>query len=303
MTSIFNKLKQALTKTSDKISSSIDHIFSKKKIDKASLDELEDVLISADVGVSVTMQLIDCLSKVNFSDDITPLVVKEKLSEEISKILLVKNNEFSFLDYQLNIVFVCGVNGSGKTTTIGKLAETYTKAGKKVAVAACDTFRAAAVEQLETWAKKTGALFIKGEIEEDPASVAHKAITQSRAQNIDILFIDTAGRLHNNQNFMDELGKIVRVIKKLEPSAPHHSLLVLDGTTGQNVYNQVEKFIEQANITGLIVTKLDGTAKAGVIIGVVQKFGLPVYFLGIGEKAEDLRRFDHVQFSESLMGI
>ena len=300
---MFNRIKQALINTSGKISSGIDNIFFKKKLDDNSLNELEELLIAADMGSAVAALLIQRLKTMKFDKDITVELIKEKLAEEISNILAVSNNQFTCDNPGLNVILVCGVNGSGKTTTIGKLAASYVQSGKKVAIAACDTFRAAAVEQLAEWSIRSNAMLFTGEMAADPASVAYSAMQQAIANNIDILFIDTAGRLHNYQNLMDELSKIVRVLKKIDPIVPHHCLLVIDGTTGQNVFNQVEQFTAIAGVTGLIITKLDGTAKAGAIVGIVKKFALPVHFIGVGEKIDDLKRFDHLDFAKTLVGI
>ncbi|WPY00163.1 Signal recognition particle receptor FtsY [Candidatus Trichorickettsia mobilis] len=300
---MFNRIKQALINTSGKISSGIDNIFFKKKLDDNSLNELEELLVAADMGSAVAALLIQRLKTTKFDKDITVELIKEKLAEEISNILAVSNNKFTCDHPGLNVILVCGVNGSGKTTTIGKLAASYMQSGKKVAIAACDTFRAAAVEQLAEWSIRSNTMLFTGDIEADPASVAYSAMQQAIANNIDILFIDTAGRLHNYQNLMDELSKIVRVLKKIDPIVPHHCLLVIDGTTGQNVFNQVEQFTAIAGVTGLIITKLDGTAKAGAIVGIVKKFALPVHFIGVGEKIDDLKQFDHLDFAKTLVGI
>jgi fused signal recognition particle receptor len=301
MTSIFTKLKQALINSSDKISSGIDQIFYKKKLDEQTLNELEELLISSDITPSVAIELVSKLRSIKFDKEVSGLVIKEKLTDIIGQLLIKTSKPFELYDKKLNVILVCGVNGSGKTTTIGKLAAIYSGQGKKVAIAACDTFRAAAVSQLSSWADRSGSMFITGEESADPASVAYTSMQSSIKNYVDILFIDTAGRLHNQKNLMEELGKIIRVIKKIDDTAPHHSLLVIDATTGQNVYNQVEQFSAIANIKGLVVTKLDGTAKAGVIVGVVQQFTLPVYFIGIGEKIDDLKPFDPVLFASSLV--
>ena len=195
------------------------------------------------------------------------------------------------------------VNGNGKTTSIGKLASVYIRAGKKVAIAACDTFRAAANDQIAQWANKTGAILFSGEEKSDPASVAYKAILESYSNKVDILFIDTAGRLHNQKNLMDELAKIVRVIQKIDQSAPHHSLLVIDATTGQNAFVQTEQFKSLVAISGLVITKLDGTAKAGAIVGIVDKYSLPVHFIGLGEGVDDLKPFVALDFAKALVGL
>ncbi|MFP3120972.1 signal recognition particle-docking protein FtsY [Rickettsia sp. R2] len=303
MISIFSKLKHSLSKTSNKISEGIDKIFYKKKLDAETLKELEELLISSDMSVLVVTNIIEEFKKVKFEKEIDSDTVKEALAKLIEQQLSKSEIPFTLSENKLNVILVCGVNGAGKTTTIGKLAAMYSAQGKKVAVAACDTFRAAAVNQLSTWADRANALLITGEESADPASVAYRGMEESIKQNIDILFIDTAGRLHNKKNLMDELSKIVKVIKKLDENAPTHSVLVIDAITGQNTYNQVEHFNDATNLTGLIVTKLDGSAKAGVIVGVVQKFKLPLYFIGIGEKIEDLKIFNQHDFARNLLGL
>lgn len=303
MTSIFSKLKQALVGTSGKISEGIDHIFFKKKLDDQTLDELEDLLIMSDISGSVAATLKKSLRTRKFDKEVEPEEVKETLAELITDIFLKTDKAFQLHAEGLNVILVCGVNGNGKTTTIGKLAANYTRLGKKVAIAACDTFRAAAIEQIEKWAEKSGAELIAGGQGADPASVAYSAVEKAMKDGIDILFIDTAGRLQNYKNLMEELAKMVKVIKKLDPSAPHHSLLVIDATTGQNAYSQVQQFLEVAGIDGLVVTKLDGTAKAGVTVGIADKFLLPIYFIGVGEKLEDLKEFDAMAFSRALLGL
>ncbi len=299
-TSIFGKLKQALVNSSSKIASGIDKIFYHKKLDEQTLNELEELLITSDITPTVAADLVNNLRSLKFSE-ITPAIVKTKLAEFIVAVLTKTNESLELAEQKLNVILVCGVNGSGKTTTIGKLATFYSSQGKKVAIAACDTFRAAAVSQLSSWATKSGAMFITGAEAADPASVAYLSMQSALTNHIDILFVDTAGRLHNQKNLMDELGKIIRVIKKIDPTAPHHSILVIDATTGQNVYNQIEQFKAVADITGLIITKLDGTAKAGVVVGAVQKFTLPIHFIGIGEKIDSLKPFDPVLFANSLV--
>lgn len=300
MISIFNKLKQALVNSSTKIADGIDKIFYHKKLDAQTLEELEELLITADITPSVAAAVVNNLKPLKFSE-VTPAIIKARLAEFVVSILSNATKPLELLDNKLNVILVCGVNGSGKTTTIGKLATLYSNQGKKVAIAACDTFRAAAVAQLSSWAEKSGAMFITGEESADPASVAYLSMQSALKGDIDILFIDTAGRLHNKKNLMDELSKIIRVIQKIDNTAPAHSILVIDATTGQNVYNQIEQFKAVADITGLIITKLDGTAKAGVVVGAVQKFVLPIYFIGIGEKIDDLKPFDPVLFANSLV--
>ncbi|GAB4167652.1 MAG: signal recognition particle-docking protein FtsY [Rickettsiaceae bacterium] len=303
MTGLFSRLKSALTKTSSKIGEGIEHLFIKKRLDDDTLEELEDLLLFADVGTNVTSEIIANLRKQKFDKEVTPEEIKQDLSELIYKLLAKQDHTFSLIANKLNIILVCGVNGNGKTTTIGKLAASYTSEGKKVAIAACDTFRAAAVEQIAKWAERSGAHLYRGDEKADPASVAHKAVTESLNDGTDILFIDTAGRLHSHKNLMEELAKIVRVIKKIDETAPHHSLLVIDGTTGQNALTQVEQFQALADISGIIVTKLDGTAKAGVVVGIVKKFNIPVHFIGIGEGLDDLKPFSAEDFAKALVGV
>lgn len=303
MTGFFSRLKTALSKTSSKIGSGIEYLFIKKKLDEQTLEELEDLLLFADIGTSVSSMLISSLRKHKFDKEVTSHEIKNDLSKIIEEILNQQDHSFKLELGKLNVILVCGVNGNGKTTTIGKMAAAYVAEGKKVAIAACDTFRAAAVEQIEKWAQRSGATLYKGDNKADPASVAHMAVTESLKNSTDVLFIDTAGRLHNHKNLMEELAKIIRVIKKIDENAPHHSLLVIDGTTGQNAAVQVEQFKLLTNISGLIITKLDGTAKAGAVVGIVKKFALPVHFIGIGEAVDDLKPFSPEDFSRALVGL
>jgi len=301
MTSWFSKLKGALTNTSSKISTSINDILHKKKLEKADIELLEEILISADLGTDTTSEIIANIEKLKFETGLSIEQVKQEVSDIIAGSIKEYQKPFA-LDNKLNVVLVCGVNGNGKTTTIGKLANFYISQGKKVSIAACDTFRAAAVEQLAAWGKKSNCRVITGEINSDPASVAYQAIESATKAADDILFIDTAGRLHNNKNLMEELSKIIKVIKKIDDNAPHHTLLVLDATTGQNAFSQAKHFGEIANLTGLVVTKLDGTAKGGIVIGLCTKFGLPVHFIGVGEQIDDLKPFDAKEFTDALVG-
>ena len=302
MSGFFNKLKSALSKTSSKISIGIENIFVKKKLDAETLTALEELLISSDTGIKVAAQIIELLRSKKFDKEITSEDIKHELALIITGIMDKFEHKFQ-LNEGLNIILVCGVNGNGKSTSIGKLASLYIRAGKKVAIAACDTFRAAATDQIAQWANKTGAILFVGEEKSDPASVAYRAVTESYDQKVDILFIDTAGRLHNQKNLMDELAKIVRVIQKIDQSAPHHSLLVIDATTGQNAFVQTEHFKNLVSISGLVITKLDGTAKAGAIVGIVDKYSLPVHFIGLGEGVDDLKPFVALDFAKALVGI
>lgn len=302
MISLLSKLKQALAKTSDKVSQGIEHIFIKKKLDTKTLEELEELLITADINHSVVSQLINDLKTLKFNKEITVEEVKTTLAESLIKIFESTDRHIHLRADKLNIILICGVNGNGKTTTIGKLSAHYKAQGKKVGVVACDTFRAAAVQQLKSWTDRAGVTLFTGELKADPASVVFTSIEKSLEQGIEILFIDTAGRLHNHKNLMDELAKIVKIIKKFDIYAPLETILVIDATSGQNAFNQVQHFSESANISGLIITKLDGSARAGVVVGIVQKFKLPIFFIGIGEKAEDLKKFEAAAFSKALVG-
>lgn len=304
MAGLFGKLRAALGKTSSKISNKIDDIFVKKKLDDQALEDLEDLLISADVGSSLSSLIVNQLRKRKFKEEITPEEIKTELASIITERLEQEDHSFDIeKSPTLQVILVCGVNGNGKTTSIGKLANHYKALGKKVAVAACDTFRAAAIEQLAAWSQRAGVDLYKGAEKSDPASVAYEAVSSSANNKTDILFIDTAGRLHNQKNLMDELAKIIRVIAKVSPEAPHHTLLVIDGTTGQNAFIQTEQFKSIAGITGLVITKLDGTAKAGALVGIVDKYKLPVHFIGIGEGINDLKPFESSNFARALVGV
>jgi fused signal recognition particle receptor len=296
------KLKSALSKTSDKISSGITSIFSKKKLDQTSLDELEDLLISSDMGHKSAQEIIANLSKGRFDKEITDEEIKEIIAKYIAEKLTPLAKPIA-LNHSLEVILFCGVNGNGKTTTIGKMAAAYVKAGHKVMIAACDTFRAAAVAQLSTWADRANCSLFEGHDQQDPAAVAHQAYIKAKAENFDILLIDTAGRLQNQHNLMQELSKITRVVKKLDALAPHHVILVLDATVGQNALQQVEVFSTMIGVSGLIITKLDGTAKAGVVLALAHKHHLPIHAIGVGEGVEDLREFVAADFAENLVGM
>lgn len=297
----FSKLKQVLSKTSSQISSTINDIVKKKKLDASDIEHLEELLLMADIGVETTSEITSNIKNIKFDEDHSGEEIKETLAGIIAESILPYQKQIDLKD-GLNVILVCGVNGNGKTTTIGKLANFYTVQGKKVSIAACDTFRAAAIEQISYWAERAGCKIVKGAENSDPATVAYIAAKQALESGDDILFIDTAGRLHNNKNLMEELAKITKVISKLEISAPHHTLLVLDATTGQNAFSQLNHFMEICKVTGLIVTKLDGTAKGGIVIGLCKKFKLPVHFIAIGEQMDDLKPFEAVSFSKALLG-
>lgn len=300
----FQKLKTGLFKSSEKISQGVKKIFVNKKLDIQTLNDLEELLIMADLGPSAAEKLTAELANEKFDKNIKPEEVKTFLAKKIEETLvdvakpLILNNSKT-----PSVVLVVGVNGTGKTTTIGKLAHQYSSEGKKIMIAACDTFRAAAVEQLQIWAERSNAEFVKSSQGCDSAGLAYEALEKARSKKIDVLFIDTAGRVQNRTELMEELAKIIRVIRKLDPESPHHCLLTLDATTGQNAVSQVEIFKEMAEISGLIVTKLDGSAKGGILLSLAEKFSLPVHAIGVGEKIEDLQSFEAQEFAKSLMGL
>ena len=297
----FDRLKAGLTKTSSKLSEGITGVFAKRKLDASTLDELEDLLIQADLGLETAARITDALNKGRYEKGISPEEVRAILASEIEKVLapVAKPLERDAAA-KPHVILVVGVNGSGKTTTIGKLAAKYVRAGKKVMLVAGDTFRAAAIDQLKVWGERTGATVVARDVGADAAGLAFDAYTQARKGDYDVLLIDTAGRLQNKQALMDELGKIVRVLKKIDPSAPHDSLLVLDATTGQNALDQVQVFRKQAGVSGLVMTKLDGTAKGGILVAIAAKHGLPVHAVGVGEGVDDLQPFDAGEFARAI---
>lgn len=298
----FEKLKKSLAKTKDNLFGKIAEVVLRRKIDDDLLDEIEEILIEADVGVKATMRLIESIKekarerKLTEGDDILAL-----LKEEISDILVRDSAEpIKDSDPRPIVWLIIGVNGVGKTTTIGKLATRLAGEGKKVLIGACDTFRAAAVDQVEIWAKRSGVDLIRAQTGADPAAVAFDAASAARARGADLLLLDTAGRLHTKANLMEELKKIKRVILKAVPEAVVYSKLILDGTTGQNAISQVEVFTEAVGCDGLIITKLDGTAKGGVVIAIAEELGVPVEYVGLGEGIDDLQQFDAKQYTEAL---
>ena len=298
----FDKLKQGLTKTKESINDKINNVFSNfRKVDEELLEELEEALIMSDMGVETSTQIISNLrekikkEKIGESEQ-----VKEALREEIEKILEKCDNSLK-LETKPSVILVIGVNGVGKTTSIGKMAARLARDGKKVIVAAADTFRAAAVEQLEIWAQRAGAEVVKREEGVDPASVVFEAIRRTKESNADVLIIDTAGRLHNKKYLMDELNKIQKVVNKEMAEASKEVLLVIDATTGQNAISQVKAFKEQADITGIVLTKLDGTAKGGAVIGIVEENKIPVKFIGIGEQIDDMEIFNSKDFVKAII--
>ncbi|MCH2275261.1 signal recognition particle-docking protein FtsY [Thalassospira sp.] len=300
----FARLKDGLKRSSSKLTTGIADIFTKRRLDDDALEEFEDLLITSDLGVTTAAKLGAELSRTRFDKEVEPAEIQEFIASEVAKILEpVAKPLVIDTTKKPHVILVVGVNGSGKTTTIGKLAKTYRDQGLKVMMAAGDTFRAAAVEQLKVWGERTGCPVIARDTGADAAGLAFDAIDQAQREGYDLLLIDTAGRLQNKAHLMDELKKIVRVIQKRDQAAPHDTLLVLDATTGQNAHSQVEVFSEATSVTGLIVTKLDGTAKGGVVVALAEKFGKPVHAIGVGESAEDLRPFDAKSFARSLAGL
>lgn len=301
--SLFERLKQGLSKAKQGITDRVDQVLkSYTKVDEDLLEEIEEILITADVGVDTTMNIIDKLTDAIKTKKITdPQDVKGELKLIIEEIL---TNENSTLDvsHSPSIIIMVGVNGVGKTTTIGKLASRYKKEGKKVLIAAGDTFRAAAIDQLEVWANRSGVDIIKHQEGADPGAVIFDSIKAAKARNIDLLICDTAGRLHNKSNLMNELSKVFKIVDREYPEAKREVLLVVDATTGQNAVSQAKSFKQVCDITGLVLTKLDGTAKGGVVLAVKSEVDVPVKLIGVGEKMEDLQDFDAKAFSEALFG-
>ena len=299
----FAKLKEGLARSTQKITQGITGVFNKRKLDDAALEELEDVLITADLGTEVASRIIANFRRTRFGREVSDDEIKTALAEEIAEILKPVAHPL-VIDRTLkpHVVLVVGVNGTGKTTTIGKLAQQYRDLGLKPMLCAGDTFRAAAVEQLQIWGTRAGVPVISAAANADAAGLAFDALTRARQEGIDVLLVDTAGRLHNKAALMDELGKIIRVIKKQVPAAPHSILLVLDATTGQNAIQQVGVFREMVDITGLVVTKLDGSARGGIVVALAEAYGLPVHAVGVGEQAGDLRPFDPVDYARGLVG-
>lgn len=299
----FSRLKTGLSKTSTQLNDGIFSIFTKRKLDDEAVEELEELLIRADLGANVATRIVADFAKDRFDKETSPEEVKAGLSRRIAEILQpyampvdISGNE------KPHVMVVVGVNGNGKTTTIGKMAHLLKQGGFSVMMAAGDTFRAAAVEQLQVWGERTGCDVVTGVAQADPASVIYQAYEKAQKNGSEVLLVDTAGRLHNKNNLMAELQKIFKVVKKLNPDAPHSVVLVLDATTGQNALAQVEAFKSMVDVTGLIVTKLDGTAKGGVVIALAEKFNLPIHAIGVGEGINDLRDFEAADFAKNLLG-
>lgn len=300
----FQRLKAGLFRTSSQLTSQITALFTKRKLDDETLEELEDLLIQADLGVETALRVTDTLASERYGKDVTGEDVTKIMASEIVKVLKPVAKPLALdLSHKPHVILVVGVNGTGKTTTIGKLAAKLSGSGLKVMLAAGDTFRAAAIEQLKIWADRTGSTFIGTKLGADAAGLAYEAFERAKAEKSDVLIIDTAGRLQNKAELMAELEKIVRVLGKLDPDAPHTVLQTLDATTGQNALQQVEIFRNVAGVNGLIMTKLDGTARGGILVAIAAKHKLPVYFIGVGEGIDDLEPFEAEDFASAIAGI
>jgi fused signal recognition particle receptor len=303
MAGFFSRLKEGLARSTQKFAGGIAAAFTRRKLDDAALEELEDLLIGADLGHAVARCIVRDFRRTRFNTEVTDDEVRSALAQEIAAILAPVAKPL-VLDpsRKPHVILVAGVNGTGKTTTIGKLALHYRDQALRPMLVAGDTFRAAAVEQLQIWGERTGAPVIAGAPNADAAGLAYNALTRARAEGADVLLIDTAGRLHNKSALMEELQKIIRVLRKQDESAPHSVLLVLDATTGQNAIQQVRVFAEMVSVTGLVVTKLDGSARGGIVVALAEEFGLPIHAVGVGEQAGDLRPFDAMDFARGLVG-
>jgi fused signal recognition particle receptor len=298
-----SRLRQGLARSTAKLSESIASVVTRRKLDDAALEELEDALIAADLGTDVARGVIAEFRRTRFGREVTDEEVRAALVAEIAQVLMPVARPLEIDPARKPfVVLVVGVNGTGKTTTIGKLAQQYREQGLRSVLVAGDTFRAAAVEQLQIWGERTGAPVVTGAAEADPAGLAFNALVKAQGEHADILLIDTAGRLHNKAALMEELRKIIRVLRKQDATAPHAVLLVLDATTGQNALTQVEVFRDMVDVTGLVVTKLDGSARGGIVVALARAFGLPVVAVGVGEQAGDLRPFDPDEFARGLVG-
>lgn len=299
----FARLAAGLKKSSSKLSDGLSSLFTQRKLDQDALDELEELLIAADIGAPTAAKVIARLAKDRFDKDVSDIEIREALADVVAETLQPYEQPLDMTGATPSVVVFVGVNGSGKTTTLGKIAVKMTREGADVITAAGDTFRAAAVEQLQVWSERAGATFLSRELGADAAGLAFDAIQQGRTENADAVLIDTAGRLQNKAELMDELRKIIRVIRKIDETAPHHVLLVLDGTVGSNAISQAEAFMETANVTGVIMTKLDGTAKGGALVQVAERFKLPIHFIGVGEGEADLQAFKAKEFARALAGL
>jgi fused signal recognition particle receptor len=300
----WRRLTEGMKRTSSTIGESVTGLFTKRRLDRAMLDDLEDVLVGADLGIETASRITEAVSTGRYDREISPQEVKEVMAGEIEKVLRpVARALVPDTARRPFVLLMVGVNGSGKTTTIGKLAQKFRAAGHSVMIAAGDTFRAAAIEQLKVWGERTGTPVIARAQGSDAASLAFDALKEARERGADILMIDTAGRLQNKAGLMAELEKVIRVMKKIDPDAPHATLLVLDATVGQNAMSQVELFRQTAGVTGLVMTKLDGTARGGILVALAAKFGLPVHFIGVGEGVDDLEPFTARDFARAIAGL
>ncbi|MBY0423794.1 MAG: signal recognition particle-docking protein FtsY [Parvularculaceae bacterium] len=300
----FSRLRDGLSRSANKLTEGVTAIFTKKKLDDATIEELEELLISADLGVAASARVATTLAKDRFNKEVTDADVKAALASTVAAILEPLAKPLTIApERRPHVILVAGVNGSGKTTTIGKLAQKFRNDGRSVMLAAGDTFRAAAIDQLRVWGERAGAVVVSRDAGADAAGLAFDALEQARREGIDVLLIDTAGRLQNRRELMDELAKIVRVVKKQDDTAPHDVLLVLDATVGQNALSQAEIFRQIAGVTGLVMTKLDGTAKGGVLVALGERFQLPIHYIGVGEGADDLQPFDAGAFARALAGL
>ncbi len=304
MSSFFQKLGFGLKKTSNKISTGISDIFTKKKVDSQTLDELEELLITSDIGVKAASKIINAFGKRRLDKDISDEEIKQELAADMEQILAPCQQALKIdANQKPFVILMVGVNGAGKTTTIGKLAAKFLKEGKKVSAIAGDTFRAAAVEQLQIWGERNKIRVFAGKPGCDAAGLCFDGLKEAQKQNDDIVFIDTAGRLQNKANLMEELKKVVRVIKKQIPDAPHATLLTIDATTGQNALSQVQVFKEMVDVTGLVITKLDGASKGGILVAIAEETPTPIHYVGIGESIDDLDEFNARDFAQSLMDL
>jgi len=300
----FQRLKSGLGKTSSKLSSGITDLISKRKLDAATLDDLEDLLIQSDLGIATTGRITDAIAKGRFEKGISAGDVRAVLATEVERVLAPVARPLVIDPLKKpHVIMMVGVNGTGKTTTIGKLAAKFKAEGKSVVLAAGDTFRAAAIDQLKVWGERTGCPVVARNVGEDASGLAYDALKQAQVTGADVLLLDTAGRLQNKQVLMEELEKVIRVLKKLDPSSPHDVILVLDATTGQNALQQVEVFRERAGVTGLVMTKLDGTARGGILVAIAEKFDLPIHAVGVGEGADDLQSFAASDFAHAIAGV
>ena len=299
----WKRLSSGLKKSSSSLGTAISDLVTKRRLDNAALDEIEEAMIRADLGVATAARISDVIGQGRYAQNPDADALRSIIADEVEKVLLPVAHPLKIEGAKPFVILVAGVNGSGKTTTIGKLASRFAREGRKVMLAAGDTFRAAAIEQLKIWGGRVGAKVIAREQGSDAAGIAFDAVSEAKADGVDVLLIDTAGRLQNRTELMTELEKIIRVMKKVDATAPHAVLLVLDATVGQNAISQVEAFGKTAGVTGLVMTKLDGTARGGILVAIAEKFKLPVHFIGVGEGIDDLQPFTARDFARAMAGI